>query len=114
MCILKRKIILCLIIGGVICSSCNKKNPTPEKGGLPGHAPSPCTPRLTPITDVQLLACKYKPGSYWVFKDSLSGAIDTLVVEKLSRFPYLVSAYSCDTLEYFNVSLRFKKETVNA
>jgi hypothetical protein len=71
-------------------------------------------PRVTRITDPGLLACKYLPGSYWVFKDSLSGGIDTLSVQNLKRITYLMSSYSCDTLENFLVESSFKKENIGA
>lgn len=111
----KRIIFLYLIISIVVCLSCKKNSATndPPPTQL-GHSPGPCVPTVTRITDPALLACKYLPGSYWVFKDSLSGIIDTLAVQKLERTTYLQSSYSCDTIENLDVKLSFKKETISA
>ena len=115
MCATKRYIVLCLTISIVACWSCKKNSATntapPHQSG---HSPGPCTPNVTRIADPGLLACKYLPGSYWVFKDSLSGDIDTLFVQTLKRNPHLMSSNSCDTLEDFIVELSFKKENVGA
>ena len=113
--ITKRIIVLYLIISIVACWSC-KKNPATNDAPTiqSGHSPGSCVPKVTRITDPGLLACKYLPGSYWVFKDSLSGGIDTLFVQELKRTPYLMSSYSCDTLESFLVESSFKKENTGA
>jgi hypothetical protein len=111
----KRIIVLCLIVSIVACSSC-KKNSAPDNAmpNQSGHSPGPCVPSVESLTDPGLLACKYLPGSYWVFKDSLSGGIDTLFVQELKPSPHLMSSYSCVTFEDFIVESSFKKENVEA
>ena len=48
--------------------------------------PPPCPTSPIPISDTNMLKCKFKPGTYWVFQDSLTYNIDTLVVESLGTY----------------------------
>jgi hypothetical protein len=111
---MKKSLVLLLIASLVIYWGCRKKKEEPDPGFQGGHQYTHCTPIYTPMTNPRLLSCKYKEGSYWVFKDSLSGAIDTLSVQTLSRTPYFYMFQICDTLESFRVIMAFKKETIPA
>ena len=111
---MKKIIIFGLILSLAIYLGCRKKTDAPGPGVQSGHTPGPCVPRVTPLYNARLLACKYKKGSYWVFKDSVSGTIDTLSVQALNRTPVLYMGQGCDTLETFRVILAFKNETIPA
>jgi hypothetical protein len=111
---MKKTVVLLLIASLIGYWGCHKKKEDPDPGFQGGHNYSPCVPRVTPMADARFLACKYKEGSYWVFKDSLSEAIDTLSVQSLVRTPYLYMGQGCDTLETFRVIVVFKKEAIPA
>ena len=91
----------------VICLSCAKKDPpTPPLGG------SSCVPVTRTITDARIIACEYKPGSYWVVKDSLSGAIDTLSVDQLQSGTTEVPNQGCDIVPCVNTNVSFKHPSI--
>jgi hypothetical protein len=69
-----------------ICAACKKNKqqaPAGEQHSL-GH-PITCPATPAPIVNQNMVACKFKPGTFWVFKDSVTNNIDTLLVQDLAQ-----------------------------
>lgn len=109
--IVKKTLLIALVC--FLFVSC-KKEKTPQEQSSHANAPLPCTAHpATPISNPDMLACKFKTGSFWVFRDSLSGATDTLFVQNLTRtsgYSYSNPGSPCDSLEIFVVSAITKNE----
>lgn len=105
--------IFIILLSIVILSSCKKDNDpqgtTPPSRNYNNGCPKPALPLKNP----RLLQCKFQPGSYWVFLDSISNLFDTLYVETINRksanLPY-VGAGPCDSAEVYALRMVFKNE----
>jgi hypothetical protein len=110
-----RHYIIIGILSIFIFSECKKDNNNPSSGGLPCHCPPACPNPPTPITDTNMLKCKFKAGTFWVFKDSLTNNIDTLLVESLSSYsngvPGIPGSYC--PVERLSMKTVFKNDTGN-
>jgi hypothetical protein len=62
-------LIFCPLIVCLLLFSCRKKNAT--VGPIP----------IVPVNDSLIKYYYYKPGTYWIYKDSLSGQVDSFAVE---------------------------------
>jgi hypothetical protein len=59
----------------------------------------------TVINEAELLRCKYKINSFWVYKDSVSGATDTARIQSVrSRFGFMpFLSGGCDSIEHYEM-----------
>lgn len=98
-----------------ILAACKKKEP-PTSTDTPSHslayqADFPSAPIA--ISDSAALLCKFKSSSYWIFQDSISNSIDTLVMTQEPITDGSISFLSlggCE-LESRLMALRFKGES---
>src|ERR1043165_1406651 len=60
----------------------------------------------THIEHAQLLKCKFKANSIWIYKDSVTGAFDTSNVSSTKSFFAVehFQAEGCDSLEHYYAS----------
>jgi hypothetical protein len=90
-----------------------KKDKVSTGSPTPSKAPPACQARPTIyITDSVLVSLKYKAGSFWVLKDSLSETIDTLLVESAESTKSVFSPHytGCDSSEVYVMTLTLKQE----
>ena len=110
--------IFCLIFLIVfLFTQCKKKEEnTGTSQSYSTTGPPPCPTSPIPISDTNMLKCKFKPGTYWVFQDSLTNNIDTLVVKTLGPYsgnvPYGIPSYWCP-VEKVLMEAVFKNDTGN-
>lgn len=92
--------------------ACKKQDPAAVAEIKP-LGPGPCTPVLYEITNPDLLQCKFKAGSFWIYKDSLSSAIDTLVMEEAWELVggdlYYIT--TCVRSRIYNMRMTMRQET---
>jgi len=94
---------------------CKKKQSTQEPINL-ALAPTPCVETVSPVTDPVMVQCKFKPGSFWVYKDEVTGSFDTLIVSSFSlRAGYTPPVFEgCEKVEIHVMSMIMKNESVQA
>src|SRR4051812_26083630 len=107
--------IICLIV--FLFTQCRKKEEKTEtSSNYSTTGPSPCPTSPIPISDTNMLKCKFKAGTFWVFQDSLTNNIDTLIVKTLGSYsgsvPYGIPSYWCP-VEKLLMEAIFKNDTGN-
>jgi hypothetical protein len=75
------------------------------------HGPPPCTSTVTEyISDYRVVLCKFKVGSYWVFQDSITNLIDTLLLQSENTTFIPGPQYSCKQTERSVLKMALKNE----
>lgn len=108
------KFFLPIVLFILIFSACKKKSTGQDAAPGSGHAiVSACPKPAMKLTDPEMVQCKYRPGSFWVYTDSISNSKDTLYVDSLKRmsgYMPFVGNGPCDSAEVFDLKMRFKNE----
>ncbi len=104
---------LLLYVCWLFLSSCGKDNPTPFKPTVNSSGiPTFVHHTYYPVNSVTKAYAFFRPGTYWIYKDSTTGAIDSVFVTKLDTGRAITPTDTCEWFEVTTYSTFNKRNNV--